>query len=221
MSRASARAHIAIWSAPNDPMTSGATVKPSGSAVCRSGYSICAACSARWILSLRATGARRARRSSQSRSTLISPSGVAKASPSGATSRFSIHARWLGARTTTRVNFAPRMRRTACQAMAPEYAHPACGRIRMFGWPADAVLSREKSSSQAATMPRISRCVPGYHVPANLLSSVIGEPPFLWADIVSRPIPGGKWRVANFRLVGEGENVVSLHRVLQEREAQK
>ena len=149
MSRASARAHIAIWSAPNDPMTSGATVKPSGSAVCRSGYSICAACSARWILSLRATGARRARRSSQSRSTLISPRGVVKASPSGATRRFSIQARWLGARTTTRVNFAPRMRRTACQAIEPEYAQPAWGRIRMFGQPSGVTLSRENFSSQA------------------------------------------------------------------------
>ena len=55
----------------------------------------------------------------------ISPSGVATAFASGATRRFSIHTRWLGARTTTRLNSPPLASLAARHAIFPEYAQPA------------------------------------------------------------------------------------------------
>ena len=173
MSRDSARAHIPIWSEPNEPITSGTIVKPGFSASWSRGNSICAECSARWILSLHMTGARSARRSIQSRSTAILPSGVETESASGGTRRFSIQARWLGARITTRRKSAPRMSRTARHAVSPEYAHPAWGSRITFGRATDAAASEETACSHASARARISRSDPGYHVPASVLSSVM------------------------------------------------
>ena len=180
MSRPSALAHIAIWSRPNEPITSGTTLKPALSTSWRSGYSICAECSAAWTRSLRATGARSARRSSHSRSTGIVPSGVDTASDSGATSRFSIHARWLGASTTTRRNPASRTSLTARHAISPEYAQPAWGRRSTFGlagtFASPVAFSPPTRFSHSSASARISRSFPGYHDPAIVLSSGISYP---------------------------------------------
>ena len=70
-----------------------------------------------------------------------------------------------------RRNFAPRTVRTAVHAVSPEYAQPACGRTRTFGFSPD--FASPHAVSHFLARARISRSVPGYHVPAIVLPSAM------------------------------------------------